>query len=112
MFHKRRAWIGQRFGDAYANESFLRNALLFTWKNVRDRGLLWQHFAYVCARVVREVLAGEGTMCRALLRALPLSRWVLLKRVGERRRGGLSDRQILARAEPPAARRLREVRPS
>lgn len=104
VFHKRRAWIGQRFGDTYANESFLRNALLFTWKNVRDRGMLAQHFAYVCARLAREVSRGEGTMCRALLRALPMCAWVLMKRWAARRRGDLGDREILERAMPPAAR--------
>jgi len=102
--HKRRAWIGQRFGDAYANESFLRNALLFTWKNVRDWGMLAQHFAYVCARLVREVSRGEGTMCRALLRALPMLPRVLAKRYAAHRRGDVGDREILDQAMPPVAR--------
>ena len=109
VFHKRRAWMGPRFGEAYSNETFLKNALIFVWKNVRDRGLLAQHFAYVCARLAREVLSGEGTMCRALLRALPLFRWVLLMRIRERRRGDLTDAEILRRACPPAAARCREV---
>ena len=54
VFHRRRATIGPRFGDDYANQTFLKNVLLFVLKNVRDRRLLSQHFAYVCA------LAGEG----------------------------------------------------
>ncbi len=103
VFHKRRAWMGKRFGDAYANETFLKNALVFTWKNVRDRGLLLQHFAYVWARLVREVMSGEGMMCRALLRALPMLGWVSMKRWAAHSRGDLGDREILERAAPRAA---------
>jgi len=103
VWHQRRAWMGKRFGDAYANETFLKNALLFIWKNLRDRGLLAQHFAYVWARLVSEVLRGEGTMCRAALRALPLAPWVMMKRWGQQRRGDVDDRTILQMARPPAA---------
>jgi len=109
VWHERRAWIGRRFGDAYANETFLKNALLFVWKNVRDRGLLAQHFAYVCARLAREIMVGEETMCRALLRAAPLCGWMLLKRWGEHHRGDLGDREILALASPPGRRESEEV---
>jgi GT2 family glycosyltransferase len=100
VWHQRRAWIGQRFGDVYANETFLRNALLFVWKNVRDRGLLAQHFAYVSARLAREILTGKRTMCLALLRAAPLWGWVMLKRWREHRHGDLADREILAMMSP------------
>ncbi|UCC69450.1 MAG: hypothetical protein JSV79_05945, partial [Armatimonadota bacterium] len=75
-----------------------------TWKNVRDRRLLAQHFAYVWARLLREVLSGEGTMFRALLRALPMLGWVLMKRWSAHRRGDLGDREILDMARPAAAR--------
>ena len=109
VWHERRAWMGRRFGDTYADETFLKNALVFVWKNVRDRGLLAQHFAYVWARVVREVLSGEGTVCRALLRALPLAKWVLMKRWREHRLGDVEDRAILHRARPPAADEFEEA---
>ena len=112
VLHQRRAWMGPRFGEAYSNETFLKNALLFVWKNVRDRGLLDRHLVYVCARLGSELLAGERTMCRAVLRALPLLPWLLLKRWGERRRGDVGDREILARARPPAAGAFEEVRPA
>jgi len=100
VWHERRAWIGKRFGDTYANETFLKNALIFMWKNVRDRGLLAQHWGYVCARLYRELPEGEGMMCRALLRALPVLPVALAKRWQERRRGDLDDRDILAMARP------------
>jgi len=103
VFHKRRAWMGPRFGDAYANETFLKNALVFVWKNVRDRGLLAQHLAYVWARLASEVLAGEERMCRAVLRSAPLCPVALIMRAREYRRGDLGDRDILRRARPPAA---------
>ena len=103
VFHQRRAWIGTRFGDAYANETFLRNGLFFVWKNVRDGGLLAQHAAYVCARLFKEILGGEGTMARAVLRALPSSPLVLLKRWQQYRRGDLTDREIMEMARPPSA---------
>ncbi len=103
VLHQRRAWIGARFGDAYANETFLRNGLFFVWMNVRDRGLLAQHFAYVCARLFREVLRGEGTMARAVLRALPYCPWLMMKRWRQHRRGDLPDREILHIARPPSA---------
>jgi GT2 family glycosyltransferase len=109
VWHERRAWIGKRFGDAYANETFLKNSLLFVWKNVRDRGLLAQHLAYVCARLASEILRGEGTMARAVLRAGPLSGWVMLKRWAEYRRGDLPDRKIMDLARSPAAQRLAEA---
>jgi GT2 family glycosyltransferase len=111
VWHQRRAWIGSRYGDAFANETFLRNGLFFVWKNVRDRRMLAQHFAYVCARLAKEVLNGEGTMARAVLRALPYSRWMMMKRWGEYRRGDTGDRQIIARARPPAADEFVEAGP-
>jgi len=100
VWHERRAWMGRRFGDAYADETFLKNALIFVWKNVRDRGLLAQHFAYVCARLAKEIMAGQATMCRALLRAAPLCGWMLMKRWSQHRRGDLGDREILRLASP------------
>ncbi len=103
VWHERRAWIGKRFGDAFANETFLRNGLLFVWKNVRDRGLLAQHVAYVCTRLATEILRGEGMMARALLRAMPLFWWVMLKRWHTYRRSDLPDRRIMELARPPAA---------
>jgi GT2 family glycosyltransferase len=110
VWHQRRAWIGRRFGNAYANETLLKNSLLFVWKNVRDREMLAQHFAHVCARVVSEVLSGERTMAYAVLRALPLAPRVVMKRWRERQRGDLSDRQILEIARPPSADEVAEVR--
>ncbi|GEM_PF-1778715 len=101
--HQRRAWIGRRFGDAYANEMFLRNALLFVWKNVHDPGMLAEHLVYVCARLARELPSGEATMCRAALRALALLPRALQRRWAERRRGDLGDREILAISRPEAA---------
>jgi GT2 family glycosyltransferase len=101
VWHERRAWIGKRFGEAYANEAFLKNALVFVWKNVRDPGMLAQHWAYVCARLYRELPSGEAMMYRALLAALPMLPVVLPKRWHERRRGDLGDRDILAMATPP-----------
>jgi len=68
-----------------------------------DRGLLAQHVAYVWARLVSEVLRGDGMMCRAVLRALPLAPWVMMKRWREHRRGDVSDRAILQMARPPSA---------
>jgi GT2 family glycosyltransferase len=103
VLHQRRAWIGKRFGNAYANETFLKNSLLFVWKNVRDREMLAQHLAYVCARLLSEILNGERTMAYAVLRALPLAPRVLMKRWGQWRRGDLTDAQILAIARPPLA---------
>jgi len=103
VFHKHRAWVGTRYGNAFANETFLRNGLLFVWKNVRDRTMLAQHFSYVCARLTKEVLNGEGTMARAVLRALPFCGWMIAKRWGEYRRGDRPDRDIISRARPPAA---------
>ena len=109
VFHQRRAWIGARFGDAYANETFLRNGLLFVWKNVRDPVMLAQNCAYVCARLLREVLSGEGTMARAFLRALPSFGRMLMARWQEHHRGDLPDRRILELARPPSAEDFVEV---
>jgi GT2 family glycosyltransferase len=103
VFHQRRAWIGTRFNDAQASETFLRNGLLFVWKNVRDPVMLAQNCAYVCARLMREVLGGDGTTARAFLRALLLLGRMLTRRWYDHQRGDLSDHQILALARPPAA---------
>jgi GT2 family glycosyltransferase len=110
VLHRRRATIGVRYGDAYAGETFLRNALLFVWKNVRDRKLLAQHVAYVWARLAFEVLCGESAICRATLRALPRLPLALLKRHQASHRGDLSDRDILTMADPLPAQRPAEAR--
>jgi hypothetical protein len=64
--------------------------------------MLAQHWAYVCARLYRELPRGEGMMCRALLAALPMLPTVLVRRWRARRRGDLGDRDILALATPEA----------
>lgn len=103
VFHQRRAWVGARFGDDYANETFLKNGLLFTWKNLRDPGMMAEHCAYVCARLVCEVLAGERMMARAIWRALPSYGRMARKRWQDYRRGDRSDRAILQQAQPSRA---------
>ena len=100
VFHQRRAWIGTRFSDAQANERFLRNGLLFVWKNVRDPVMVAQNCAYVCARLLCELLRGDGTMARAALGALPRFERMLVRRWTDRRRGDLSDEQILELSRP------------
>ncbi len=100
VLHLRRATIGWHYGDAFASETFLRNSLIFIWKNLRDRAMLTQHLVYVWARLTREVLAGEAALCRALLRALPAFPSALRGRWQCRRRGDLGDRDILAMADP------------
>jgi GT2 family glycosyltransferase len=101
--HRRRMWIGARFGNAYADETFLRNAILFVWKNVRDPGLLARHLVYTWAVLARETDGESRMMTRAVIRALPLLPAVLLRRWREWRRGDLGDREILALSRPPAA---------
>jgi GT2 family glycosyltransferase len=105
VLHQRRATIGARFGDAYADQAFLRNALLFVLKNVRDRKLMTQHFAYVAARLVKEVPAGEGMMRGALRQARPLVCRALRGRWREWRHGDHSDQEIMALLEPRPAER-------
>jgi len=109
VFHKHRAWIGARFGNAFANETFLKNGLLFVWKNVRDATMLAQHLAYVWARLFREILDGEGTIARAVLRALPLCPLLMVKRWGAHRIADLPDSEILTRARPPVLDHSAEV---
>ena len=52
------------------------------------------------AKEVRELLDGEGTMARALLRALPLLGRMLIARWCDYRRGDLPDGRILELARP------------
>jgi len=100
VLHKRRAWMGSAHRRAYTDEIFLRNALLFVWKNVRDPRMLVQHVAYVAIRLLREVTAGEALMAHALLRAVPAAPAALSRRWRERRRGDLPDRDILRLSTP------------
>ena len=100
VLHKRRAWMGSAHRRAYTDEIFLRNALLFVWKNVRDPQMLAQHATYVAIRLLREVTAGEALMARALLRAVPAAPAALARRWRQRRRGDLPDRDILRMAGP------------
>ncbi len=100
VLHQRRATIGSHYGDAFAEETFLRNGLIFIWKNIRDRELLTRHLVYVWVKLAREVLRGEARLCRALLRALPALPAALLRRWRCRRRGDLPDRYILSAAHP------------
>jgi len=101
VFHQRRATIGPRFGDAYAEQTFLKNGLLFVLKNVRDRRLMSRHLGYVAARVLLELPAGDRRMSGAVRRAMPLMLRALWKRWREPRRGDVSDREIIAQFEFP-----------
>lgn len=88
--------MGPQLGGAGADRTFLKNAILFVWKNVRDRRLLTQHFVYLAMRLVREVLNGENLAAGAVLGALPVLPRALRRRWQTHRRGDLDDREILA----------------
>jgi GT2 family glycosyltransferase len=109
VLHRRRATIGARFGEAYADQAFLKNALVFVWKNLRDRELLTQHFVYVAGRVSCELLMGVNMMAGAVLRALPLLPRALLRRWQSQRRGDLADREIIALLAPLRTQLPREL---
>ncbi len=100
VLHQRRATIGPRFGEEYADQTFLKNALLFVLKNIRDRRLLSQHLGYVAMRLLLELPAGTRMMSGAVRRAAPLFWRALRERWRERRRGDLSDREIMELLEP------------
>ena len=75
---------------------FLKNALLFTFKNIRDRVLMSQHFAYIAARLLVEVSAGKTMTRGAMAQVLLHFSHVLRARWRSRRHGDRSDQEILA----------------
>jgi len=108
--HQHRATIGRKYSQAQIDRIVWRNQMLYVWKNVFSWHLLAQHFAYLWERVCREIMEGRpaylGALCAAAQR-LPEAMWARLKM---RQRGGLSEAEILLRAQgdyqplsPPAA---------
>jgi GT2 family glycosyltransferase len=103
VLHQRRTTIGASYGENYANETFLKNGLLFLWKNLRDPGMMAEHCVYVCTRLACEVLSGQYRIARAVAHALPSYLKMARKRWRDYRTEDLGDRRILQLAQPALA---------
>jgi O-antigen biosynthesis protein len=77
----------------------MRNAYLFLWKNVTDKGFFFRHLAGIPRRVARDILLGAGGLeYRSLSAALGRLREAAAKRVLERSFAVISDKEVLKRS--------------
>lgn len=67
-FHKGLASFGPSYGKSGCDRLALRNSLLFAWKNLAGKRL-WQHVAWLPARLIHAAFTGRTGFPRALLSA-------------------------------------------
>ncbi len=88
--------IVARFDRREIARVYERNRLLFTWKNLTERGLWCTHLALLPAKTVWD-LASHRAFVRGLREALGLRSEIAARRRTERAESTVSDRELLAR---------------
>ena len=88
------------FPPGYVALMFAKNDLLFHWKVLTDRDFLRAHFASLWRRLLRR--RANPRLARAFLRAATQLPALLVHRHRSRAGLALTDREVFARAAPPA----------
>jgi O-antigen biosynthesis protein len=103
VVHEHRATIGRLYSRSFVRQTQDRARLVFTWKNITDRGLIATHLAWLGPRTLARLARGEWYFARALgscVRDLPA---ILAARRRERREARRSDGEVFALVAPFAA---------
>lgn len=95
IYHFSQSTIGRRYSKVQIKSIHWRNRFIFTWKNLRDRALLFQHLLFLPASVIIAPFSGKIYFSIGFLFALRYVKDVVKRRLKEETRGLLSDAQVL-----------------
>ena len=94
--HEHRATIKEFYTDHFIRIIEQRNAIIFVWKNIDDRYLLFEHILFLPIRLLRAIFIQDKVFLKAFWQALCMIKKVLTKR-RIRKQGYLTDKEIIAR---------------
>ena len=95
VYHFSKGTIGKRYNRIYIKSIRWRNRFLFTWKNLKDNNLLFQHFLFLPLSVIMAPFLGHIFFSIGFLFALRYLKDVARKRK-EEINDLFSDAQVLA----------------
>ena len=102
VVHKHRATSKARFGDQFVDNTIRKNTYLFTWKNLTDASLLFEHLFNLPRVHIRGMVEnGAYSEFRAFIRAVVQLPKALIKRLSNSPHYVISDRDILSGAQNP-----------
>lgn len=93
--HQHESTIGKYFSKKEIKKITYRNQFLFTWKNITERKLIYEHILAIIPLLIRSLLKKEFTLIIGLINALFKIKVVLKKRALEKKESIKSDLQIL-----------------
>lgn len=97
VYHKYRGTINpQNFSPQYIELVTKKNYILFVWKNISDKKLLFQHFFFLIFKLVSALFKGNFLFIHAFFWALKQLPQVLVNRFFTLRDARLSDKEIFS----------------
>jgi len=100
VIHKHRATTKAKFSNRFVEVMVRKNQYLFTWKNVTDSAMIFQHLRNLPRIHVREmVLYGPLFEAHAFARAVQQLPQALAKRLSNLSCYAIPDREVLARSQ-------------
>ncbi len=99
VVHKHRSTSKAKFGNPFVDNTIRKNQYLFIWKNVTDISMIVEHLVNLPRIHASGMLHNPpGFEIRAFLRAIRQLPEALRKRLANRTRYRLSDREVLERS--------------
>ena len=93
--HHHESTIGKYFDRSQINKIATRNQLIFIWKNIGDKRLLFSHCLYLSRYFFKALIYNNKIFLDGFFSALKKLPFILKKRRKEKEKFFLSDRQIL-----------------
>lgn len=97
--HHHESTISSYYRKRYVTTIAYRNQFLFTWCNITDSQMWFEHVRYLLKYIVGFSLKGETTLVIGFLKALPKLAGVLAARALKKRNQKISDKEIYAMFE-------------
>ncbi len=95
-YHEHRATIKQFYTEHFIRVIEQRNAIIFVWKNIDDRNLLFEHILFLPIRLLRAMFIQDKVFLKAFWQALRMIKKVFTRR-RIRKQGYLTDKEIITR---------------
>ncbi len=95
MVHKGAATAGKMYSKEQILSIMQKNMFLFTWKNMHELPLIFEHFAWLPVHTVKAALKGDRIFLNGLIMALGKASEVTGKRRSARSESIVSDGDVL-----------------
>jgi len=95
VFHNHQSTIGKYFSRSQIKRISYRNSFIFTWKNIHDRKLIFQHLMLLPFNIIYMLIRKEIEFSLGLIDAIRLLPQIIKKRKTEKKNMVIKDKDIL-----------------